>query len=81
MARVLAVMTLLSMLMVDEAEADAVSDSLLARKFSPILILTEETSTKYDKEEPIRVLKPEPVEIVGADSSGDLRFELRTVPP
>ena len=81
MALVIAVITLLPMLMVDEAEADAVSDSLLARKFSPILILTEETGTEYDENEPIRVLKPEPVEIVGADSSADLRFELWTVPP
>jgi hypothetical protein len=52
--------------------ADAISDKnkeRLAEMFSPILILTEETRNIYDDETvPIRVIKPEPVEIVGADS-------------
>ena len=43
MAREIVVLTLLSTLIIEGAEAaDAVSDSLLARKFSPILVLTEE---------------------------------------
>jgi hypothetical protein len=50
--------------------ADAISDKnkeRLAEMFSPILILTEETRNIYDDETvPIRVIKPEPVEIVGA---------------
>ena len=54
------------------ADADPASDLALAQKFSPILILTEETSGKYGD---IRVTKPEPVEIVGANSVSNLWFE------
>ncbi len=52
--------------------ADTISDEeLLARKFSPILILTK------DEQAPNRrVLRPEPVEIVGAQSAANLRFEI-----
>lgn len=38
------------------------------------MILTEETGTIYDKTVPIRVIKPEPVEIVFAQSADSLRF-------
>ena len=74
MSRTVVVMTLLSMLMVNEAEADAASDLNLAEKFSPVLILTEETSTNYDATVPIRVIKPEPVGIVFAQYADSLRF-------
>ena len=74
MSRTISVITLLSMLMVDEAEADAASDLNLAEMFSPILILTEETSTTYDATVPIRVIKPEPVGIVFAQDADSLRF-------
>ena len=42
---------------------------LLARKFAPILILTEETGGLWGD---IRVTKPEPVEIAGADSAANI---------
>ena len=56
---------LFALLLIGDAYADTTSDSdlILARMFSPILILTK------DEEEPSRrVIKPEPVEIVGANS-------------
>ena len=74
MSRTIAVIILLSMLMVDEAGADAASDLRLAKMFSPILILAEETGTVYDETVPIRVIKPEPVEIVFGQSADSLRF-------
>ena len=76
MSLMIAVMTLLSMLMVDETGADAASDLNLAEMFSPILILTEETGTDYDETEPIRVIKPEPVEIVGAHNIAYMWFDI-----
>ena len=64
------VVTLAALFMVvEEAYADRASDLELAHKFSPILILTEDTSGEHGN---ISVLKPEPVEIVGADSSSNL---------
>ena len=52
--------------------AQTTSTSLaLAHKFSPILILTEATSREFGN---LRVTKPEPVEIVGADSLSNLYF-------
>ena len=67
MALISTAITLFAILMVDEAQATS-NDERLAEMFSPILILTEETNNRYDETVPIRVIKPEPVEIVGADS-------------
>ena len=53
---------LLASLRVAETYATPESDLRLAQKFSPILILTEETGDEWGD---IRVIKPEPVEIVG----------------
>ena len=54
------------------ADADAETDAeRLAEMFSPILILTEETGHKWGD---IKVTKPEPVEIMGAQSADNLRF-------
>ena len=53
--------------------ADAASDSLLARMFSPILILTEDTGGKYGD---IRVIQPEPVDIVSAQFADSIRFDV-----
>ena len=48
MKLILIISTLFAVLMVEETyAADAASDSILARKFSPILILTEETVGEY----------------------------------
>lgn len=63
--------TLLAMLMV---EAEASNDELLAKKFSPILILTEDASGEYGE---IPVIKPELIDIMSAPQSADsIRFEL-----
>ena len=43
----------------------------LAEMFSPILILAEETGGKWGD---IKIIKPEPVEIMGAQSAENLRF-------
>ena len=52
------------------ADADAETDAeRLAEMFSPILILTEETGHKWGD---IKVIKPEPVEIMGAQSADSL---------
>ena len=59
-----------------EASADKASDLKLARKFSPILILTEDTGNRWGD---IRVIKPEPVEIVGADSLSNLYFTAKSL--
>ena len=60
--------TWFALLLVGNAYESLASDLDLARKCSPILILTEDTEGEY------RVLKPEPVEIVGADSLSNLYF-------
>jgi len=65
----IAAMTLFALLM---AKAAASDDERLAEIFSPILILTEETSTEYDRIEPIQVIKPEPVSIVGAEAAANI---------
>ena len=57
------------LLLVGNAYESLASDLDLTRKCSPILILPEDTAGEYS------VLKPEPVEIVGADSSSNLWFE------
>ena len=63
-------LTLFAILM--PADADAKTDAeRLAEMFSPILILTEETGHKWGD---IKVTKPEPVEIMGTQSAGNLRF-------
>ena len=52
------------------ADADAATDAeRLAEMFSPILILTEETGHKWGD---IKVIKPEPVEIMGGRSADSL---------
>ena len=60
---------------------DAISDEnkeRLAKMFSPILILTEETRNVYDDETtPIRVTKPEPVSIISAQYADSIRFQAR----
>ncbi len=60
---------LLFLMLIAEGVDAVRDDKRLAEMFSPILILTEETRNVYDDATvPIRVIKPEPVEIVGADS-------------
>ncbi len=59
------------------ADVNAKTDAeRLAEMFSPILILTEDTVSNYgeDKDRGILVLKPEPVDIMGATSAKNLRF-------
>ncbi|MXY80913.1 MAG: hypothetical protein F4Y91_02255, partial [Gemmatimonadetes bacterium] len=65
--------TLFSLLLIGNAYADSVSDLTLAQKFSPILILTEKTSGKYGN---IRVIKPEPVNIVSAQYADSIKFNV-----
>ena len=72
----IAVLTLFTGLIIVDSEADTVSDSLLAKMFSPILILTEETGHRWGD---IIVSKPEPVEIMGAMSADNIWFELSTL--
>jgi len=60
------------MILVEEMKA-ASNDELLAKKFSPVLILTEDTRERYGN---ISVIKPEPVSIIGAQSANYIRFEL-----
>ena len=57
------------------ADADAETNTeLLVEMFSPILILTEDTVSDWGEDGGIRILKPEPVEIMGAHSAENLRF-------
>ncbi len=75
--RIIRVVLLFAMLIAEGA--DAISDEdkeRLAEMFSPILILTEENSTSYDPTEPIRVIKPEPVEIVRATNIASMWFDI-----
>ncbi len=66
------VFALFAALMAVDADADAGTDAeRLAKMLSPILILTEETGGKWGD---IIVTKPEPVEIMGAQSAANLRF-------
>ena len=58
------------------ADADAATDAellALAKKFSPVLILTEETGHKWGD---IKVIKPEPVGIMGATSADNMWFKI-----
>ncbi|MCY3735781.1 MAG: hypothetical protein OXG13_05235, partial [Gemmatimonadaceae bacterium] len=66
------VAALFALLLVEKAYT---SDLELARKFSPILILTEDTGNRWGD---IRVTKPEPVGIMGAHSANSLQFHLDT---
>ena len=62
------------LLLMKEVYADSAAiDSALAHRFSPILILTEDTIGEYGN---ISVIKPEPVEIVGANSARNLVFNI-----
>ena len=73
MPLMIAVLTLFAAFMATDADAETDAERL-AKMFSPILILTEETSTNYDATMPIRVIRPEPVGIVFAQSADSLRF-------
>ena len=68
-------LTLLVPLMTADANAKTDAERL-AEMFSPILILTEDTVSNYgeDTDRGILVLKPEPVDIMGATSAKNLRF-------
>ncbi len=68
----IAALTLFAALMARDAEADTEAERL-AEEFSPILILAIETGQKWGD---IKVTKPEPVEIMGAQSAENLRFEV-----
>ena len=70
---VIVALTLFAVLMV--ADADAQTDAeRLAKMFSPILVLTEDTGGKWGD---IEVLTPEPVEIMGAQSAENIWFSSR----
>ncbi len=71
--RIIAI-TLFALLMVEDGYADRNLE--LARKFSPILVLTEETGGQWGD---IRVTKPEPVEIVNAQSADSIRFKIYNI--
>ena len=75
MPLMIAILTLFVALMAAEADAETETERL-AEMFSPILILTEDTRSNYgeDTDRGILVLKPEPVEIMGAQSAENLRF-------
>ena len=65
------VVTLFALLAIKSGYANTNTELTLAKNFSPILVLTE------DIEEPDRrVLKPEPVSIVGAESARNLVFNI-----
>ena len=53
------------------SESERRRDLDLAHRFSPILILTEDITDRYGD-----VIRPEPVEIVGADSARNLVFDV-----
>ena len=69
----IAVLTLLTALTVADAEAKTATATELAKMFSPILILTKDTVGDYGA---IRVLKPEPVNIMGATSADNIWFKI-----
>ncbi len=81
MIYIFATMTLLTILMAEMAKGSTSNDERLAKMFSPILVLTEETSTEYDDTEPIRVIKPEPVEIMGANSASNIWLSAYNLEP
>ena len=63
---------MLAALLAAEAQVETDEDRL-AKMFSPILILTEETGGKWGD---IKVQKPEPVGIMGATSADNIWFKL-----
>ena len=68
MLLMIAILTLFAGLMAADADPET-----LIEKFSPILILTEETSRKWGN---IIVTKPEPVNIMGATSADNIWFKI-----
>ena len=74
MPLVIVALTLFAALMAADADAETEAERL-AKKFSPILILTEETGRKWGD---IIVTKPEPVNIMGATSADNIRFDIYT---
>ena len=75
--RTIIVALLLAMLISEETAGISDEDKReLAEMFSPILILTEETTDVYDEEIPIRVTKPEPISIISAQSADSIRFKI-----
>ena len=70
---VIVVLTLFAVLMAANADAETDAERL-AEMFSPILVLTEDTGGKWGD---IEVLKPEPVEIMGAQSAENIWFSSR----
>ena len=70
-----AVLILWAVLLTVEANAQT-NEERLAKLFSPILILTEETGGKWGN---IKVTKPEPVGIMGATSADSIWFEMRAL--
>ena len=73
MKHILIAVLLVSTFMAEDGYAvGAYGDSVLAAKFSPILILTESTGRKWGD---IRVLKPERVGIVDAQSADSIRSQ------
>lgn len=77
MPLMIVVLTLFAALIAADADAETDAERL-AEMFSPILILTKDISpdSDYGEDGGIRVLKPEPVEIMGAQSAENLRFRV-----
>ena len=73
MPLMIAVLTLFAALMAVDADAKTATATQLIEKFSPILILTEDTVGEYGV---IKVLKPEPVGIMGAQSADNIWFKI-----
>ena len=74
MSFVIVALTLCATLIASDADAATDAELLaLAKKFSPVLILTEETGHKWGD---IKVLKPEPVGIMGATSADNIWFKI-----
>ena len=77
MPLMIVVLTLFAALMAANADAETDAERL-AKEFSPILILTEDTVSDYgeDKERGVIVLKPEPVHIMGATSADSIQVNI-----
>ena len=73
MSFVIVALTLFAFLTIADADAETDAEQL-AKKFSSILVLTEDTGGKWGD---IEVLKPEPVEIMGAQSAENIWFSSR----
>ena len=76
MSLVIVALTLFAGLMAPNAEAETDVEEL-AKMFSPILIMTKDTQSDYGEDEArgILVLKPEPVDIMGATSAESVWFQ------